>query len=192
MDYAQSSPGGGVIFYTKVDRENATCLVGIGLRKPLVGEGSGISTGGFSDCDEHLKKPIGHYTLLQDEVYREACEELIGFETLMTRETFIKRLEPVIGFTVRTPDANKLHSPFYYGMHVTRAEQQVIEEQLEESDEHIGVVFVPMRWNKELTLDTLEEGISVSLPEPLFHKHEIVAFQWLAWGLQQGTVGRDF
>ena len=134
-------------------------------------EGYGITTGGFGEVLKLLPKPVGTISTAAQEIWREFKQELkaklkFGFHT------FKKNLFPLAcgPFMVRTPDENEVHAVNYMGLFVTKQTRKALLAAggSKETARLIAVKLNPAKpVKKQLAA------------YPLFHKHEIHAFEGL-------------
>lgn len=177
--YKLAAPGCGVIVYRQDAKGGLTVL--LSRRAAKVGEGYGITGGGFVECGDLMEQPVGTISENTDEAYREAKEENPGFDEIFSRETFRERCQPLAGFSVRTADSSGVHACSYYGLRVNDAEWAAIC-RLPPSDERDGdLVPVPLIWLRTINRHKPEDHIVLAGASNFFHQHELRAFGMLAW-----------
>jgi hypothetical protein len=173
-------------------------------RTALVGEGYGISGGGFAEIQAFLGTEVGTIQRLAVEAYREVGEEFFGKEWQVPMEKTIPQGEfeayaqPLDGYLVRTKDANQVHAPVYYAFPPTMAERIALAN-LPETPERTGQLQWPtLRWRPGLTKATLATDVMLWAGEqPLswsvFHwQHEVMCvFQQLALLAAQKRLWND-
>lgn len=108
-EYQQASPCGGVLFYHWLDGDIKFYL----SERIIDGKPSGLHSiyGGFAECSDFLKQPIGYSHNILVEIHRE-CKEEIGpeFADLIPEHIFVKNAQIISTAMVRTADTNKIHS----------------------------------------------------------------------------------
>jgi hypothetical protein len=140
-------------------------------------EGYGITAGGFGEVKNLLSMPVGTISRAADEIWRELDEELqasLPFEL----EEFARQLFPLPGgsFMVRTPDENQVHAVNYFGLWVGDQTRRALLG-APGSDETKGVEV--LRLNNTA-------GLAEQMARyPLFHAHEIRAFEGLMQASRQ-------
>lgn len=174
--YHQAAPGCGMIFYEVFAPDRI--VVGCAKRTSKVGEGYGISAGGFANCNTLMQKPVGTVVnAMIEATYREMKEELKGVHRVIPRKSFLQKARHLTTFLVRTADANGLHSCTYYAYPVVHEQRSKLIKL--SSDETEGLAFYHMTWNKK-------GRVSIALPKNgrkkghFYHAHELLAFQALA------------
>ncbi|MAF31828.1 MAG: hypothetical protein CMF60_06440 [Magnetococcales bacterium] len=135
--YPQASPCGGVIFYRW---DNSQLTIYISERRNADGSASGQHSfyGGFAECGDYLKNPVGTVQDKRIEIYRECVEEMgSGFAKIVSQSDFINRCEPVASLMVRTDDSNKIHDATFVAYFVEEPLAHYLEKQAKPTDEQL-------------------------------------------------------
>ena len=179
QNYKLAVGGAGLIVFTRA--ENGPVKVLLSQRDASVGEGLGITGGGFLNLDEFYQQPAGSILPLTHEAYREGVEENIGFEKVISRGVFACRARHLTSFAVRTTDQHGIHIVCYYGLELNQEEFDAVQA-LPPSDERVGELIVAdLSWTKE----SLEKNDPLARfemvgKERFYHQHELYAFSALA------------
>lgn len=118
--YQQASPSGGVIFY-KINQSGGY-QVYLSERRDDKSCSTGRYSiyGGFVECAEIAKTPVGTIQNKFIEIYRECIEEIgDGFNDIVTEIDFIDQAEFVCSQLVRTDDGNMIHDAMLLAFEVT-------------------------------------------------------------------------
>jgi hypothetical protein len=164
--YPQASPAGGVIFYDYLNWLDGERVVYLSERI-IDGKPTGLYSiyGGFAECGDFLKHPIGHVQNKLVEVYRE-CKEEIGeeFTKIVPLDDFLKNSEYVCNLLIRTNDVNKIHDSLFVSYAVTDRLANFLANNAKPTEEQMPA--------KPYSI-TLKDG-GIVLPEgiKLFHAHE--------------------
>jgi hypothetical protein len=113
QQWKMAASGAGVIVCRRIE---AGLEVLLSMRAKIVGEGLGITGGGFVKCDALLEKPIGTVIQTADEAFGEACEENGGFENVISKDAFLERAQPVALIHSRIDDPNEVHVAAMYAL----------------------------------------------------------------------------
>ena len=172
-------------------------------RAANVGQGRGITGGGFVECGDVLTKKVGTVIQTADEAFRECCQENGGFEKVISKDAFLERAQSVSSIHARTDDLNEVHAATMYALVVNKREWKQFAALPPGVDEHGKIeregplleYFV--RWYG--TIDRREPERYVSISDPsgrvlyttdVFHPHEFHAIAMIAWHLQNGKLWR--
>jgi hypothetical protein len=193
--YKLAATGAGVILYRVVDEVTLELLLSV--RSAVVGEGYGITGGGFVENGDIAKMPKRTIVETVDEAWRENTEENEGFEKLFPLELFRARAQGVASLHVNTGDESVVHGTNFYAVRVTEAEWEEAVH-LAGSDERSGALRqVAMKITlPELSRTEPEQGIQLSvdgtaIPTTAFyHQHEYRAIAMIAWHHQTGKLWR--
>jgi hypothetical protein len=166
--------GYGVLMAQRVEGQPTMLDVFIANRfniKTDVFEGCGITAGGFGEVKNLLYKPVGTILNAADEIWRELNEELQA-SLPFGLEEFARDIFPLPGgsFMVRTPDENQVHAVNYFGLWVGDQTRRALLG-APGSAETRGVTV--------LRLDNTVGLAEQMARYPLFHAHEIRAFEGL-------------
>jgi hypothetical protein len=191
--WKMAAPGAGVIVCQLLGLREIRFLAS--LRAKSVGEGHGITGGGFVECNKLYKEPVGTIAQTADEAHREAREENADFDKVISVDEFLKRAQPIALFNVRTSDLNGVHAVTMYSLCVKDdAEWErfvLLEPGVDESGkiERIGPLLeYTMRWTSDISLREPEKAVTFTgvdgeqLPfDCFFHAHEVRAIASIAW-----------
>ena len=192
--YKLAATGAGVILYRVVD--DATIELLLSVRSAVVGEGYGITGGGFVENGDIAKLPKRSIIETIDEAWREAMEENRLFDLLFPLNLFRERAQCVASLHVNTGDESVVHGTNFYAVAVTDAEWEKAS-RLSGSDERSGAL---RRVVMKITAPSLsrtepEIGIQMSfngedISAAFYHHHEVRAIAMIAWHLQNGKLWR--
>ena len=185
QNYKLAAGGAGMIVFTRLP--NGTINVLLSRRDKSVGEGLGISGGGFLNLDEFTSQPAGAILPLTQEAYREAVEENPGFDHIITGDMFDKRAFHLTSFAVRTADQHGAHIVCYYGLELDEEEFAQVKA-LPPSEERVGdLIATDLSWRQENLADKNPlERFDMYGKEKFYHQHELYAFSALAEKLASG------
>jgi hypothetical protein len=171
-----AAPGAGVIFYQRTEKPY-TLLVGCARRSARVGEGFGISAGGFAELKPVLAAPVGAVRNLLEEAWRETVEELPGVEAAISFQEFYDNAQPLLALVVRTPDENRIHAGCYYAVELI-GEQRLTIQALPQSEETVH----PLEFFELVVQRTAQGSVQSQLATfgGFYHAHEEQAFRVLA------------
>lgn len=174
-----AAPGAGIIAFTRTHLGEVKVL--LSRRAESVGEGFGITGGGFVECGDVFSSPVGTVVPLTHEAYREGVEENPGFDKVISRDEFNRRARHLTSFAVRTDDANGVHVATYYGLELDKGEFEKVAA-LPPSDERVGdLIVADLSWTSEsLQASTPEAQINMEGMDRFYHQHELYAFVALA------------
>lgn len=185
MSYEKAAPGVGVLLYFR-DTDNTHKVI-VSLRGKIVGEGYGVTGGGFVDCNRIIQKSIGTISFDYDQAYRELCEEFADagahvdegmslkeakaiakdFVKALPYEVFRQRHVTLSSVSVRTDDSNKIHHSVFLACEVSQhAAREILA--IAGNNERLGSEAV-----------TIGSQKYTQVLSDLYHQHERVAFQAL-------------
>ena len=182
QNYKLAAGGAGMIAFTRLP--NGTINVLLSRRDKSVGEGLGITGGGFLNLDAFTSQPAGAILPLTHEAYREAVEENPGFENVITDNMFEKRAFHLTSFAVRTSDQHGVHVVCYYGLELDENEFSQVKA-LPPSEERVGdLIATNLSWRQEsLANKNPLDRFDMHGKENFYHQHELYAFSALAENL---------
>ena len=192
--------GAGVIVYQLLTKRLMRVLLSI--RTKDVGQGFGITGGGFVEAVKVDMLPIGSIVQTADEAHREANEENEGFAAVISADEFLQRAQPVGTFHVRTGDANRVHGVNMFALRVVDDNEWESFARLEPGVDKDGKVerFGPLLehfvvWTPDITRREPEKAVTfvcpigVTLPSgEFFHGHEVHAIASIAWHAENGRL----
>ncbi len=175
-----AAPGAGVIVFRRTHIKNSLEVL-LSQRSASVGEGLCITGGGFIECGALNKEPVGTVWLSCDEGYREVCEENPGFDKIINLEEFRSRAQMLTSFSVKTDDANGIHTGTYYGLCLSDTEWDKTKA-LPPSDERVGMLIpTVITWTEQsLNNHNPAEQFSMDGKDKFYHSHELLPFAALA------------
>lgn len=192
--------GAGVIVYQPLSKRVMRVLLSV--RTKNVGQGYGITGGGFVEAVAVDALPIGSIVQTADDAHREASEENKGFASVISVEDFLERAQPVGTFHVRTADANRVHGVTMYALRVADDEEWMHFAALEPGVDMDGKVERDgplleciVEWTSDITRRTPEatitmthlDGALIQVSE-FFHGHEVHAIATIAWNAEMGRL----
>ena len=185
QNYKLAAGGAGMIAFTRLP--NGTINVLLSRRDKSVGEGLGITGGGFLNLDEFMAQPAGAILPFIHEAYREAVEENPGFEHVISGDAFEKRAFHLTSFAVRTADQHGVHVVSYYGLELDKHEFECVKA-LPPSEERVGdLIAADLSWRQEsLANKNPLDRFDMHGKENFYHQHELYAFSALAEKLACG------
>ena len=186
QNYKLAAGGAGLIVFTRT--ENGAVKVLLSQRDASVGEGLGITGGGFLNLDEFNQQPAGNILPLTHEAYREGVEENPGLEKIINRDDFAARARHLTSFAVRTTDQHGIHIVCYYGLELSQDEFNAVQA-LPPSEEREGaLIAADLSWTKEsLEKNDLLARFEMVGKESFYHQHELYAFSALTHMLAHDT-----
>ena len=113
--WKMAAPGAGAIYYQRM-AESRSFRAWLSMRTSNVGEGYGITGGGFVECAEIDKMEVGSVVQTVDHAWRECMEENAGFEHVIDKDSFLIRARPASLLLARADDINRVHSASLYGI----------------------------------------------------------------------------
>lgn len=190
--YKLVGSGAGVIVYQVLNATKIRLLLSV--RSAVVGEGFGITGGGFVEAGQLLNTPLRTMVETASEAYREVDEENLKFASVITLEEFLHRAQPIAALHVHTGDESMVHATNFSALCVTDAEWEAIST-LDGSDERSGALReVIMTFSTYLSRMQPETGVQLTCNgEPVsvaafYHHHELRAIAMIAWHHQQGKL----
>ena len=192
--YKLAATGAGVILYRVVDEVTIELLLSV--RSAVVGEGYGITGGGFVENGNIAKLPKRSIIETIDEAWREAMEENRLFDLLFPLDLFRSRAQCVASLHVNTGDESIVHGTNFYAVAVTDAEWEE-SSRLAGSDERSGALRQVVmkitspklsRTEPETGIQLLCNGLDISAA--FYHHHEVRAIAMIAWHLQNEKLWR--
>lgn len=192
-----AASGTGFIGF-KPGRVTRQLRVLLSKRAPIVGEGYGITGGGFVNCVAIERLPFFEPFETALAAYREGDEENPGFSRIMTREGFLERAQPLppihVHREVTKHDPSRVHSCNYAALRLTDYEW----EQLlltPSSSERIGQLRdCLLTWTKKITRDRPErfviirDGARLISARTFYHQHEMHALGLIAYYAERGKL----
>lgn len=199
QQWKMAASGAGVIVCRRIE---AGLEVLLSMRAKIVGEGLGITGGGFVKCDALLEKPIGTVIQTADEAFGEACEENGGFENVISKDAFLERAQPVSLIHARIDDPNEVHVAAMYALRaVSTAEWnqfKALPPGIEDGgkSERIGPLLPRVvRWSSPIDRREPERYVTIANSEgrqsrisDFYHPHEFHAIAAIAWYEQRGYL----
>lgn len=192
--------GAGVIVYQLLSKRAMRVLLSV--RTKNVGQGYGITGGGFVEVVAVDALPIGSIVQTADDAHREAHEENKGFAAVISADAFLERAQPVGTFHVRTADSNRVHGVTMYAlraisyvewMHFAALEPGVDIDGKVERDGPLLECLV--EWTPDITRRTPEAAITMThldgapiQASEFFHGHEVHAIATIAWNAEKGRL----
>jgi hypothetical protein len=175
-------------------RKSSSLKVLLAMRDASVGEGFGITGGGFVECAAVDSMPVGSVVDIAADAYRENDEETKRFFEFITQGAFLDRVQGITNVAVRTNDLNRVHACMFYALALTKAEWKKLKT-LPPGPERKGP-FIPatMSWSPEINRSEPERYITLvdhhgeNVMDRFFHKHELRAFGLLAWHAEKGKL----
>lgn len=194
--YKLAATGAGVILCRVIDDTTIELLLSV--RSAVVGEGYGITGGGFVENGDIANLPKRTIVETVDEAWRENTEENIGFDVLFPRELFRTRAQCVASLHVNTGDESVVHGTNFYAVAVTDSEWEAAS-LLSGSDERSGALRAVVMKITSPTLSRTEPEVGIQLStagvdipgESFYHQHEYRAIAMIAWHLQNGKLWRN-
>lgn len=191
--WKMAAPGAGVIVSQLLGPREIRFLAS--LRTKGVGEGHGITGGGFVECNALYAKSVGTIVQTADEAHREAREENADFDKVISVDEFLNRAQPIALFNVRTGDANGVHSVTMYALCVNDDSEWERFASLEPGVDEFGkiervgpLLEYIMRWTSDISRREPEKAVTFTgvdgkpLPfDCFFHSHEVQAIASIAW-----------
>ncbi|MEX0918010.1 MAG: hypothetical protein WDZ93_02550 [Candidatus Paceibacterota bacterium] len=190
-----AAPGTGFIAYTRPYAEDRTLAVLLSNRTASVGAGFGITGGGFVECGDIDRSPVGSIVEAADEAWREGDEENVGFGQLVSSRIFFEEAQPIATLFTRTTDINRVHSCTFFALRLQdRVWQQAT--RLSPGPERVGdLVIAILRWKKSITRRDPEKFITLQTQTgdeihagDFCHQHELRAFGALAWHAERNRL----
>lgn len=192
-EWPQAAPCGGVIFHKNMT--DAGLPIFLSERKENMTEYSLF--GGFAECKDFLKQPIGYVHDKRIEIYRE-CEEEIGteFTEIYSESEFIEISASVANIMIRTSDANKIHDALYLSIN---AKDQLLHhfKTMDATEEQMPPVEVLVSFDDKIDLNAplqapydgseLAKHLVFSQQLSMHHKHEVNAIALLLRSLYVRT-----
>ena len=199
QQWKMAASGSGVIVCRRIEGGLEVLL---SMRAKIVGEGLGITGGGFVKCDALLGKPIGTVIQTADEAFGEACEENGGFETVISKDSFLERAQSVSQIHARIDDLNEVHVANMYAL---RAESTAEWNQFKalppgiedggKSERSGPLLSRVVRWWSPIDRREPERYVTItnaegrqSLISDFYHPHEFHAIAAIAWHEQNGKL----
>lgn len=196
--WKMAASGSGVIVCRPYEQGLRVLLA---RRGAIVGQGYGITGGGFIECGGLLMRPIGTVIQTADEAFREACEENQGFEDVIDADSFLERAQPVSLIHARIDDLNEVHTAAMYALSASGSEWTrfkalppgIDENGKVERDGALMEYFVT--WSAPIDRREPERYVIVADGEgrqlrmdDFFHRHEFHAIAAIAWHQQNGKL----
>lgn len=180
--YPMSAVGAGTILFQRTGQPNRL-LVGCAARNSRVGEGYGISSGGFAEVAEILAAEVGTVAFIEHEAWREKTEELPGIGKIISQEEYLENAQYLRGLLVRVADANRVHSATYFGLEISEQERLAIEALPPSNETKRPLQFFTLTWPAGQP-----EKAVLEVTGKLFHRHELHAFLALAKLADRGRL----
>ncbi len=199
QQWKMAASGAGVIVCRRIE---AGLEVLLSMRAKIVGEGFGITGGGFVKCDALLAMPIGTVIQTADEAFGEACEENGGFETVISKDAFLERAQSVCQIHARIDDLNEVHVANMYALRAQSTAEwnqfKALPPGIEDGgkSERSGPLLpYVVRWSSPIDRRKPERFVTIENPEgwqlrlsDFFHPHEFHAIATIAWYEQNGKL----
>ncbi|MFZ2619668.1 MAG: hypothetical protein WAX89_02240 [Alphaproteobacteria bacterium] len=206
MEYQKAAAAAGVIIFRQPAGELRTLDVLMARRTALVGEGDGITGGGFVKLNYLMQQPVGTMWDAHGQAFMEGGEENADFRSIITPSQFRRRAQHLISFCVRVNDPfnNGVHACNYLGLRAREGEwAHFLAMRPGDDGERAGALFAArMRWTANIVAEDAddllddanangppyEKHISFDTPLKLHHIHELRPLGVLAWLAEQGRL----
>ena len=199
QQWKMAASGAGIIVCRRIE---AGLEILLSMRAKIVGEGLGITGGGFVKCDALLAKPIGTVIQTADEAFDEACEENGGFEAVISKDSFLERAQSVCQIHARIDDLNEVH---VVNMYTLRAQSTAEWNQFKalppgiedggKSERSGPLLSRVVRWSSPIDRREPERYVTIANAEgrqsrigDFYHPHEFHAIAAIAWHEQNGKL----
>jgi hypothetical protein len=161
-------------------------------------EGLGITGGGHVECTTIDALPVGSVVETAVDAFRENTEENKGFARVISRKTFLERVQPIATFSVRTNDANRVHSCTYFGLPLRRDEWEKMRALRPGKERKGALIEAVMTWDgksiqrhrpeKWIRIEHFSDHATPIERQDFYHQHEWRAFGQLAWHAAKGKL----
>lgn len=178
-----SASGNGIIAWL-LSSKPRTLQVLLQHRLQSVGEGFGVTAGGFAENGVLIDAPVGTKAFANAEVLRELHEELPGVNTCLPNDATLRRnLQPLTQFVVSTADPNQYHAVSMFALRLKPSEAADLLENEGDGEESGGLYVAELCWDEDiLTAEDPKAHIHFSKGEgeKFFWAHELEGFAELA------------
>lgn len=199
QQWKMAASGAGVIICRRIE---AGLEVLLSKRAKIVGEGLGITGGGFVKCDLLWKQPVGTVIQTADEAFGEACEENGGFERVISKDAFLERAQPVSLIHARIDDLNEVHVAAMYALRTQSTAEwnqfKALPPGVEDggkSERSGPLLSFVVRWSSPIDRREPERYITIANAEgrqlrlgDFYHPHEFHAIAAIAWHEQNDKL----
>jgi hypothetical protein len=192
QDFKLCASGAGVIVYQLFDDKIRVLLA---LRAKEVGQGYGITGGGFVECKNIDNAPINTLFQTSDEAFREMMEENTGFEKIIDADDFIERAQPISLVHARINDINRVHSVSMFALRVTDNEWKKISVLAPSKEREGSLREYFVTWDSKIDRRVPERSVRIinAHGEPItqsgfWHKHEMHTIACIAWHAQNDRL----